>query len=204
MTETALYREPKPYRIVAKIKNNRLWTAIQEIFPGVNQRAAARKLGVGDSLLGTYLNMRVCPYKYAVRIGGYWTKASRRVANHLGHPVEYLFDPELYGQKPVPQFELEVDPRDLPALNLLALPPAPDKALDQVFLQEKLDKTMLKILTQRERKVISDRFGLNGEVHTLEEIALAQDVTKERIRQIENKAIRKLRHPQSRLREHYL
>jgi len=200
----ALYREPKPYRIVAKIKNNRLWTAIQEMFPGANQRHAAEKLGVGESLLGTYLSMKVCPYKYAFRINGYWTKASQRVADHLGHPVEYLFDPVLYGKKPLPKFELEIDPRDLPALNLVALPPAPDEVLDHAFLREKIQEVLLNF-TERERTVLSDRFGLNGEVRSLEEIACDQNVTRERIRQIENKALRKLRHPtwNRGLREHY-
>ena len=197
----ALYREPKPYRIVAKIKNNRLWTAIQEMFPGANQRHAAEKLGVGESLLGCYLNMTIFPYKYHQR---YWSKSSRRIAGQLGHPVDYLFDPTLYGRKPLPQVELEIDPRDLPALNLIALPPAPDEVLDHALLRAKIQEVLLNF-TERERTVLSDRFGLNGEVRSLEEIACDQNVTRERIRQIENKALRKLQHPtwNRGLREHY-
>ena len=195
----ALYREPKPYRILAKIKNNRLWTAIREMFPGANQRHAAERLGVGESLLGCYLNMKHFPHN-----GRCWSKAGLRIADLLGHPVEYLFDHTLYGRKPLPQVEVEIDPRDLPALNLIALPPAPDEVLDHALLRAKIQEVLLNF-TERERTVLSDRFGLNGEVRSLEEIACNMDVTRERIRQIENKALRKMRHPtwNRGLREHY-
>lgn len=54
---------------------------------------------------------------------------------------------------------------------------------------------MLKTLTPREAKVISLRFGINTDKQTLEEVADRFSVTRERIRQIEDKALRKLRHP---------
>ena len=198
-------RDPKPYRIVVKIKNNRLWTAIQEIYPGTNQRQAADQLGIGQGHLGHYLNMKIFPYKYKKRMGGFWTHASRRVADRLGHPVEYLFDPILYGRKPLPYLELEIDPRDIPALNLVSLPPAPDEALDHAGLRSAVQTALLKGLTKREYSVLSDLYGLNGDPHTLEEIGCHMDVTRERVRQIWNKAIRKMRHPtRSRaLREYY-
>lgn len=60
---------------------------------------------------------------------------------------------------------------------------------------------VLGTLTPREEKVIKMRFGLeDGSKHTLEEIGQSFAVTRERIRQIEGKALRKLRHP-SRLRK---
>ncbi|MBI3696083.1 MAG: RNA polymerase sigma factor RpoD, partial [Acidobacteria bacterium] len=55
---------------------------------------------------------------------------------------------------------------------------------------------VLKTLTPREEKVIKMRFGLDdGNEHTLEELGQRFAVTRERIRQIEAKALRKLRHP---------
>ena len=55
---------------------------------------------------------------------------------------------------------------------------------------------MLSTLTPREEKVIKMRFGLeDGSEHTLEEVGQSFAVTRERIRQIEAKALRKLRHP---------
>ncbi|MEO0249102.1 MAG: sigma-70 family RNA polymerase sigma factor, partial [candidate division WOR-3 bacterium] len=61
----------------------------------------------------------------------------------------------------------------------------------------KVTEDVLKTLTPREEKVIKMRFGLDtdGIEHTLEEIGRHFAVTRERIRQIESKAIRKLRHP---------
>ena len=55
---------------------------------------------------------------------------------------------------------------------------------------------VLETLTDREKKVLMLRFGLiDGRAHTLEEVGRTFDVTRERIRQIEAKALRKLRHP---------
>jgi RNA polymerase primary sigma factor len=52
------------------------------------------------------------------------------------------------------------------------------------------------VLSDREREVLEMRFGLNdGQDHTLEEVGKHFGVTRERIRQIEAKALRKLRHP---------
>ena len=63
------------------------------------------------------------------------------------------------------------------------------------LLKEQLSE-VLKTLTRREAKVLSLRFGLeDGHPRTLEEVGSAFGVTRERIRQIEAKALRKLRHP---------
>ena len=71
----------------------------------------------------------------------------------------------------------------------------PPDAASFSMLQEQLGK-VLDGLAERERKVISLRFGLeDGHPRTLEEVGREFGVTRERIRQIENKAIRKLRHP---------
>ncbi|MGE0640082.1 MAG: RNA polymerase sigma factor RpoD [Thermoanaerobaculia bacterium] len=57
-------------------------------------------------------------------------------------------------------------------------------------------KRVMKTLTSREEEVLSKRFGLSdGTEHTLEEVGRIHNVTRERIRQIESKALRKLRHP---------
>jgi len=71
----------------------------------------------------------------------------------------------------------------------------PSDATGQNMLKEKLDG-VLALLSGRERKILEMRFGLvDGYGHTLEEIGNLYQVTRERIRQIEAKALRKLRHP---------
>ena len=73
--------------------------------------------------------------------------------------------------------------------------PAPAEAAAFSMLKEQL-VDVLGTLTEREQKVLKLRFGLeDGRARTLEEVGKAFDVTRERIRQIEAKALRKLRHP---------
>jgi RNA polymerase primary sigma factor len=72
---------------------------------------------------------------------------------------------------------------------------SPSEAVININLKEQTE-ALLKTLTPREEKVIKMRFGLgDGSEHTLEEVGQSFAVTRERIRQIEAKALRKLRHP---------
>ena len=71
----------------------------------------------------------------------------------------------------------------------------PSEEASYTLLREQLEE-VLKTLTPREEEVLRMRFGLrDGKPHTLEEVGKEFDVTRERIRQIESKALRKLRHP---------
>ena len=73
--------------------------------------------------------------------------------------------------------------------------PVPAEAAAQTLLKEQLDE-VLDTLTEREQYVLRLRFGMDdGRARTLEEVGKEFDVTRERIRQIEAKALRKLRHP---------
>ena len=83
--------------------------------------------------------------------------------------------------------------------------PGPADATSNAMLAEAL-KEILDTLTEREADVLRMRFGMyDGRTHTLEEVGQIFGVTRERIRQIENKAIRKLRHPSraKRIRDFY-
>ncbi len=73
--------------------------------------------------------------------------------------------------------------------------PSPPETVIHINLREQIEEA-LKSLTEREAKVLKMRFGLgDGNEHTLEEVGQQFKVTRERIRQIEAKALRKLRHP---------
>ena len=73
--------------------------------------------------------------------------------------------------------------------------PVLEETVSLLLLREQLEK-VLAALTERERKVLTLRFGLeDGKARTLEEVGKIFNVTRERIRQIEAKALRKLRHP---------
>jgi RNA polymerase primary sigma factor len=73
--------------------------------------------------------------------------------------------------------------------------PRPEKAAGNELLREKID-ALLKTLTYREREIIRLRYGLgDGYTYTLEEVGRIFKVTRERVRQIEAKAVQKLQHP---------
>lgn len=73
--------------------------------------------------------------------------------------------------------------------------PAPASSVSHILLKEQLDD-VLDTLTEREKRILELRFGIeDGRNRTLEEVGKEFGVTRERIRQIEAKALRKLRHP---------
>jgi RNA polymerase primary sigma factor len=73
--------------------------------------------------------------------------------------------------------------------------PRPEKAASNELLREKIE-ALLKTLTYREREIIRLRYGLgDGYTYTLEEVGRIFKVTRERVRQIEAKAVKKLQHP---------
>lgn len=73
--------------------------------------------------------------------------------------------------------------------------PAPSEEVDRALLSEEIED-VLGALTQREARILRMRYGLaNGREYTLKEVGERFDLTRERIRQIEKEALRKLRHP---------
>ncbi|MBR6900434.1 MAG: RNA polymerase sigma factor RpoD [Synergistaceae bacterium] len=80
--------------------------------------------------------------------------------------------------------------------------PSPDEAAAGHLLHEQIEE-MLDTLSEREREVLHYRFGLeDGHSYTLEEVGKKFNVTRERIRQIEAKALRKLRQPSKKLKDY--
>ena len=79
--------------------------------------------------------------------------------------------------------------------DILLLNPRPVDAAARQLLKEQI-RGALSVLKTREREIVEMRFGLSdGQEHTLEQVGRHFGVTRERIRQIEAKALRKLRHP---------
>ena len=119
------------------------------------------------------------------------------IAEKMDLPVERVREIMRVAQEPV-SMETPIGPEEDSRLmdfirNEDAL--APDDAALKTITNEDIDG-VLKTLTPREESVIRLRFGLqDGRCHTLEEVGTEFNVTRERIRQIEAKALRKLRHP---------
>ena len=119
------------------------------------------------------------------------------IAAEMEIPVEKVTEIQKIAQDPV-SLETpigEVDDSHLGDFIQDDDSPAPQDAAAYTLLREQLEEVM-KTLTPREAKVLKLRFGLeDGKSRTLEEVGKEFNVTRERIRQIEAKALRKLRHP---------
>ncbi len=119
------------------------------------------------------------------------------VAEELEMPVEKVRDILKVAQEPI-SLETPVGEEDESNLGNF-IPddeaPSPSEQAADTLLREHIEEVM-QTLTPREAKVLKLRFGLeDGRMRTLEEVGKEFDVTRERIRQIEAKALRKLRHP---------
>ncbi len=123
--------------------------------------------------------------------------SSEEIAEELGMPVEKVREILRVAQDPVSLETPIGEEEDSHLGDFLAddEATAPDDAVSNIMLKKQM-KEVLATLTPREERVIQLRFGLiDGRCHTLEEVGSEFGVTRERIRQIEAKAIRKLRHP---------
>ncbi len=119
------------------------------------------------------------------------------IAKEMEIPVEKVLEIQKIAQDPV-SLETPIGEEDDSHLGDFIQDedsPAPQDSVAYTLLREQLEEVM-STLTPREAKVLKLRFGLeDGKARTLEEVGKEFMVTRERIRQIEAKALRKLRHP---------
>ena len=119
------------------------------------------------------------------------------IAKEMEIPVEKVVEIQKIAQDPV-SLETPIGEEDDSHLGDFIQDddsPAPQDSVAYTLLKEQLEEVM-STLTPREAKVLKLRFGLeDGKARTLEEVGKEFKVTRERIRQIEAKALRKLRHP---------
>ncbi len=119
------------------------------------------------------------------------------IAKEMELPVERVMEIQKIAQDPV-SLETPIGEEDDSHLGDFIQDddsPAPQDSAAYTLLKEQLEEVM-NTLTPREAKVLKLRFGLeDGKARTLEEVGREFEVTRERIRQIEAKALRKLRHP---------
>ena len=129
--------------------------------------------------------------------GGWDNLSPEEIAEKMGLPVERVREIQKISQEPV-SLETPIGEEEDSHLGDFIQDdnvPVPAEAAAFTLLKEQLVE-VLGTLTEREQKVLCLRFGLeDGRARTLEEVGKEFDVTRERIRQIEAKALRKLRHP---------
>ncbi len=180
-------------RIEARLRNNILWHAIYDMWPSV--AAFCRESGFGQDTVGRLLNLTESPLRANKEE---YREVPKRLAAYLGFSCDELYPIELYSFEQV-KVALEVPTKQLTfGLGAPLLLTEPENLEDVVTandLRGKLDHA-LRTLTPREEKVLRMRFGLDeDEPMTREQVAEDFDISPKRVRQIEAKALRKLRQP---------
>jgi RNA polymerase sigma factor (sigma-70 family) len=178
----------KDYRLTIKVRNNRLLKAIEAVggTPGGKWCAAN---GLGYSRVNDMVNMTSSP----LTAEGELHRDAARLCEVLGKLPEDLWSNEQLYPLEKNFSEMEMDHAQVVAL----LPQEqqsylPDFSEFEQAQTKALVSKAVSTLTQREQKVLRMRFG---DDLTLDECANRLDVTRERVRQIEAKALRKMRHP---------
>ena len=122
---------------------------------------------------------------------------AEEIAKEMGITVDMVYHIQKIALEPVSLENPVGDEEDSTLLDFVAAndSPSPLEYTIQEMYKEEMD-AVLKTLTPKEERIIRLRYGfVDGKTHTLEEVGKEFNVTRERIRQIEAKAIRRLRHP---------
>jgi RNA polymerase sigma factor (sigma-70 family) len=185
--------ETKDYLIEIRVKNNHLLKKIKACgYKSVVE--FSRAAGIHYTILGRYVRLE----EPAINRWGKWRKSVEKMAEALRCFPEDLFPPQHVAKalaKSKATFEASVDEV---AVFLTGGEDTARTALEHVTQEESLREVAdaFDVLTPREKHILRLRFGMdNPEEATFQEIANVYGVNKERIRQIEAKAFRKLKHP---------
>lgn len=181
------------FELTLRLKNNLVKRRRVEL--GLSVRQAAEAAGVSYGLWLDLEGLKVSPLDTshrAVKHGAKWRPSAVRMAVFLGCQPEELF-PDVIVAVKAPTVVKEIKASEALALagyaQTLELPGTPEAALLSEEMRRDVNRA-LKTISPREELVLRLRMD-----RTLDEVAAEFGVTRERIRQIEAKALRKLRHP---------
>jgi RNA polymerase sigma factor (sigma-70 family) len=187
------------FRVIVTVKNNRMLRAMDQA--GFDTALAlSRASGVSQSTVGDYLGLKLAP----IRPDGEWRNSALKISEALRRLPEDLFPPQFLREAlQTNRAVREVSADQLPALtgHGASIAYDPGRALVVKDAVASLYQG-LRTLSPREQTVLALRYGLAGqEPHTLDEVAKRLRVTRERIRQIELRAQRRLKHPARGIKE---
>lgn len=181
-------------KIILRIKNNLILKKAEEIFgPGLTQGEIENRIGLHQGQMAEFLNFKSNPLKPIKKdreiIGWEWKKIPKIIAIALNVEPEEIF-PEHLQQSRQNKYEIQLNSQSL--LETFSI--SPEELFQKKELKENINSILL-TLSPREANILKLRFGIGGnEEYTLEEIADEYGISRDRIRQIEVKALRKLRH----------
>ena len=185
----------KEYRVKLTVRNNLLLSAIEDA--GYKSQAEfARAAGLTNNQVTSLVALRTCP----IRNNGEFNDVAQTIMEVLGAcPTDLWTNEQLSMRLKNNSAEGEMSKAELlPALGMNPIELVefkdPDAEIQQAD-QVKLVAKTLKTLTFKEQMVLGKRFGINEEEKTLDQIAEEMGYTRERIRQLEARALRKMRHP---------
>ncbi len=181
----------KEIRVEVKIKNNMIYEAIYPIFGSISKFCKAT--GLNNSKVGALINLRASPMW-----NGY-TKTARKLAEICGYSCEELYPMEMYRNL--------IKEKIVKTISLnSALIYEENRRIASGEINESIDirgmciksevRKVINTLSPKQYYTIRRRFGIGDNIErTLEEVAEDMSLSRERVRQIEAKAIRILRHP---------
>ena len=180
----------KDYRVTVKVRNARIINALAERGEVVGQ-IAATKIGVSYAKLLALSNITLSP----VDAEGNIIPEVLKLCDYLNKMPLELFSVEQIVPLKTNTAELDMSIEEVEMLMLPASErPDPELLLANGQFNNAI-KYALETLPPREAKVLQLRFGIDCEEHTYEGLGQIMGISKERVRQIEASALRKLRHP---------
>ena len=178
----------KDYLVTITVKNNVLLQAMRDngIFTATE---LSRQSGVNQQVIGCYLNLKATPtYE-----NGIFKSTVIKISKTLKRLPEDLFPPQ-HLMKKLDKNKVSVELDLIDVENIIEYK-NPDELLEFKEMKSAIALS-LSMLSEREKSVLEYRTGLNGaEEKTLEECGDIFGITRQRVRQIEGRAYRKLRHP---------
>ena len=185
--------EPKDYRIEIKVKNNRLLTKIE----GAGYSSVAKfadTIGMNRTVIYRIVSMKSA----ALDEEGYYRPEALRIAKFLNCTPQDIYPPaQMRGAMKENKAQITANANEVDSLTsslrTLAFSPERKMILDEA---KQALKAVMMTLTPKEQRILDLRYGLTyGEEKTLDEVGAMFGVSRERIRQFESKALRKMRHP---------
>jgi len=190
----------KDYNVTIRVKNNKLLKAMRQA--GYSTVADfSRACGIPPGTIGLYLNLKRAAMRYGkqgnakIDAEAEFRPTAIKMAEHLNvSPFDLFPFKFLEGH-----LEKNTVEREYAEEEVQYLMDNSEDNPEQLLLSQDRDAILsktLRTLTPREERIIRSRFGLGGVGEsTLDDLAKEFGVTKERIRQMESKALRKLKHP---------
>lgn len=189
-------------RIESRIKNNMMWEAIVPVFGSVAE--FCRRTGLNQCVVGKLMNFKASPFcggdgkshrTTGCNQGRAYTPVAMRLAEICGYSCEELFPLELYGKV--------TNPRVVRTISLAMLLAKDPGSMPYHEVEDAVERKMiaqdvahvLDDLSARESEVIRRRLGIGCKQESMGGVARSLKVTRTRIQQIEEKGLRKLRHP---------